>query len=116
MNDHADELPVTIERLDDVVIVRPEGEIDLARSPELRHQIALVQDMKVAKVIIDLARVPYMDSSGVATLVEAMQVARKVSHTLVLCGLCERVRSIFDIARLGMVFTIVDDVETALAP
>jgi anti-sigma B factor antagonist len=55
-----------------------------------------------------------MDSSGVATLVEAMQVARKQGGRLVLCGLQEKVRSIFEIARLDMVFTIVGSRNEAL--
>jgi anti-sigma B factor antagonist len=54
-----------------------------------------------------------MDSSGVATLVEAMQIARKQSTRLVLCGMQSKVRSIFEIARLDRVFTIVDDREAA---
>ena len=56
-----------------------------------------------------------MDSSGVATFVEAMQLARRKGSRLVLCDLQERVRSIFEIARLDMVFTIVDSTEEALA-
>jgi anti-sigma B factor antagonist len=57
-------------------------------------------DAKPAQLVVDLAQVPYMDSSGVATFVEAMQIARRVGSKLVLCALQERVRSIFEIARL----------------
>jgi anti-sigma B factor antagonist len=55
-----------------------------------------------------------MDSSGVATLVEAMQVARRCDSRLVLCGLQEKVRSIFEIARLDMVFSITPGVDEAM--
>ena len=55
-----------------------------------------------------------MDSSGVATFIEAMQVARKHQTSLVLCNLQDRVRSIFEIARLEMVFTIASDTEAAM--
>ena len=54
-----------------------------------------------------------MDSSGVATLVEAMQKAMRSQTKLVLCGMEEKVRSIFEIARLDAVFTIVDDTKAA---
>ena len=55
-----------------------------------------------------------MDSSGVATLVEAMQVARRGGGKLILCALQEKVRSVFEIARLDMVFTIVASTEEAV--
>ena len=99
---------------DDTAIVHPVGEIDLSRAPSLRHQISEVQNERPARLVIDLEEVPYMDSSGVATLVEVMQVARRQGGKLVLCRLQDKVQSIFEIARLDMVFTIVDDVDTAM--
>ncbi len=66
------------------------------------------------RVVVDLSGVPYMDSSGVATLVEAMQVARKTRTVLILCNLTDRVRSIFEIAKLEMVFRIVATREDAM--
>jgi len=73
-----------------------------------------VQQHKPTKLIIDLVDVPYMDSSGVATLVEAMQTARRSQGQLVLCSMQVKVQSIFEIARLDTVFTIVSDTETAM--
>lgn len=110
----SDEMKVAVERLDDAVVVRPCGDIDLSRSPTLRRHLAEVQSGSPPRVIVDLVDVPYMDSSGVATLVEAMQVARRSSSRLVLCGMQQRVRSIFEIARLDMVFKIVPGVDEAL--
>lgn len=111
---NGDELKVNVERIDAVAVVQPEGEIDLARSPAFRRSLAQVQNAKPATVVVNLANVPYMDSSGVATLVEAMQVARKTNSRLVLCGMQTRVRSIFEIARLDMVFTIVSTLDEAM--
>lgn len=113
MND-ADQIDVTTEVVDDTTILKPMGEIDLSRAPSLRAQINAVQKTGPAKLIIDLAHVPYMDSSGVATLVEAMQVARRNRTRIILCSMQERVQSIFEIARLDMVFTIVSTSEEAL--
>lgn len=110
----ADDLQVDVEQRGDTVIIRPTGEIDLARSPSLRTSISQVQRSQPKRLIFDLHEVPYMDSSGVATLVEAMQVSRRHRGALVLCCMHERVRSIFEIARLDMVFKIVDSVEEAL--
>lgn len=109
----ADHVAMQVEHADGGVIVRPEGDIDLSRSPSFRRQLSAVQETRPSRLIVDLDGVPYMDSSGVATLVEAMQIARKQGARLILCGLRERVRSIFEIARLDTVFTIVDRVESA---
>lgn len=96
------------------MVVLPSGEIDLNASPVLRQELKRISTARPQRLIVNLAGVPYMDSSGVATLVEAMQMARKNSTRLVLCGMQDKVRSIFEIARLDTVFTIVADVEAAL--
>ena len=111
----ADELVIHSETIDDGVIVRPVGEIDLSCAALLQQKLAGVQRDKPARLVIDLAEVPYMDSSGVATLVEAMQVARRNQTKIILCALQHKVRSIFEIARLDMVFKIVDTLDEATA-
>lgn len=110
-----DGLRVRIEMRTGAAVIIPSGEIDLISSPELRQHIKRVQADKPARVVINLENVPYMDSAGVATLVEAMQVARKTNTRLVLCGLQEKVRSIFEISRLDTVFKIVDSEDAAMA-
>lgn len=105
---------VECEEVTDGYVLRPIGDVDLSCSPRLRHAIAVAQEKSPIRLIIDLDEVPYMDSSGVATLVEAMQIARRNRTKLVLCSMKEKVRAIFEIARLDMVFTIADDREEAL--
>ena len=112
----ADEIEVLIEEIGDGVIVRPVGDIDLRGASSLRVRIGEVQRRNPARLVIDLTEVPYMDASVVATLVEAMQVARLGSGILILCGLQERVRSVFEITRLdNAVFTIVETTDQAIA-
>ena len=107
------ELPVTIDKQPEMTVVKPDGEIDLSRAPSFRTVIAEVFSEKPSKVVIDLSEVPYMDSSGVATLVEAMQLANRAGAVLVLVGLQDRVQSIFEIARLDTVFKIVNEISDA---
>jgi anti-sigma B factor antagonist len=108
------ELPIDIETRDGATIVRPTGEVDLARSPILRHTLGEVIGDGVSRLVLDLSGVDYMDSSGVATLVEALQQCRSREATLVLSGLQDRVRSVFEIAKLDAIFTIRADVDAAL--
>lgn len=108
-------LEVNIQASAGRIVVAPSGDVDLNCSRDLQSHLRRAMEGKPKLVIVDLTKVPYMDSSGVATLVEAMQIARKQSTKLVLCALQDKVRSIFEIARLDRVFTIVGDLETASA-
>jgi anti-sigma B factor antagonist len=105
---------IRMEREDLSVVVSPSGDVDLSRSPALRSVLREAQVKKPPRVVIDLSLVDYMDSSGVATLVEAYQIARRNNTKMVLCGLRDRVRSIFEIARLDTVFTITDSRDAAM--
>lgn len=112
----ADEIEVVIEEIADGFIVRPVGHIDLRCGALFRAQIGEVQRRNPARLVIDFTEVSYIDTSAVATLVEAMQVARQGSGILVLCGLREPVRSVFEIVRLdNAVFTIVETTDQAIA-
>jgi anti-sigma B factor antagonist len=108
------DLEISIDKVDNATVMRPIGDIDLARSPSLRRHLAVVLAQRPQRLVVDLSAVPYMDSSGVATLVEAMRLARDHRATLVLAALQSRVRSIFEIARLDMVFRIVGTVDEAV--
>ena len=97
------------------VIIQPTGDVDLASSPLLRTHLKEAQQEASGGMIIDLSKVNYMDSSGVATLVECLQSTRNNGMSLQLCQLNERVLSVFQIARLDGVFDIVSTVDDALA-
>jgi len=113
MPNNAGEMQVDLEQHGWGTLVRPHGFIDLSRSPSLRTALAEVHRARPTRVVVDLSQVDYMDSSGVATFVEALQIARTNKIPLVLCAMQDRVRSIFEIARLDMVFTICDDLDSA---
>ena len=108
------ELEVTTETIDGATVLRPKGEIDLSCAPDFRQYIADAVNTRPQRLIVDLTDVPYMDSSGVATLVEGMQLSQRAGARLVLAGMQQRVLSIFEIARLDSVFTITDDLDAAL--
>lgn len=109
------ELTIRSQTRDGATIVAPVGDVDLTASPVLRAELKKIQTGRPGKLVVDLAEVPYMDSSGVATLVEAMQISRKNGTRLVLCGMQSKVKSIFEIARLDTVFTIVPSLDAAMS-
>ncbi len=89
------------------------GDVDMSGSPELRAKIRTAQGDGPRRLVVDLSEVGYMDSSGLATLVEAMKNAKNSGSELVLASMGEKVRAIFEIARLDAYFTIVGSVDEA---
>ncbi|MDQ6859674.1 MAG: STAS domain-containing protein [Verrucomicrobiota bacterium] len=92
-----------------------EGEIDLHVSPRISSSLNMMLSGKPNQVVVDLSQVSYIDSSGLAVLIEAMQNAAAYGGKFALAGLQETVRPIFEIARLDQVFRIFPDVDAALA-
>jgi anti-sigma B factor antagonist len=106
---------IGVEDRGSAVVVSPEGDIDMSRSPEFRSALRDVNDGKPATLVVNLEKVGYMDSSGLATLVECMRTAKGNRTEMILCGMNERVRAIFEIARLDQFFRIeptLDDIES----
>lgn len=113
MNDAEQQQIVGVREIDGGVVLSPIGDVDMSRSPALRDAIKRSHAASPGKLVVDLAAVGYMDSSGLATLVEAMKLCRGSGARLVLCAMNPRVRAIFEIAKLDQYFTIVENVDAA---
>ena len=73
------------------------GRIDIDSSPAVRDQlIALLNAPHPSAVSIDLSGVTHIDSSGVATLIEALKIARNCKTELTLQGLHDRLHRLFE--------------------
>src|SRR5574337_782235 len=77
-----------------------DGEIDLHVSPAVAETLRTMTDRKPAHLTVDLSHVTYMDSSGLAVLIEAMQNVQKYGGKFAVTGLNSDVMTIFEIARL----------------
>ena len=104
-----------ITRRDDVVILQLAGEIDMHCSTELRGELLEISQNPPAQTIINMSEVDFMDSSGVAVLIEALQLHRRNNGRLKLVGINQRVRSIFEVSRLDTVFEIYDSENEAVS-
>ena len=96
-------------------IFSPEGAIDLHVSPEMRVSLRAMIDEKPKRLVVDLSRVPYVDSSGIAVLIGARQILELEGGDFMLAGAQEAVRMILESARLDQYFRLFPDVKTALA-
>ncbi|MFH1748091.1 MAG: STAS domain-containing protein [Planctomycetota bacterium] len=113
MNDESDALKISITTRDDDQIVRVTGEVDLHTSPCLRSHLLRLIENAPARLVIDLTDVGHMDSSGVGTMVEAKRLLERRGGKVVLAGMQQRVKSVFEITQLDKFFTIVASVEEA---
>src|SRR5881275_101065 len=97
-------------------VFSPEGAIDLHVSPELRASLrAIIDDEKPKRLVVDLSQVPYIDSSGIAVLIGAMQSLELEGGTFLLSGAQDGVRMILESAKLDQYFRLFPDVESAAA-
>ena len=88
---------------DGVKVFKIKGEIDIAGSPGLRSYL---EKNAAKKLVIDLSEVEYVDSSGLATLVEVLKKNKTQGGKLGLSGLSDKVRSLFEITKLDKLFLI----------
>ncbi|HOK09529.1 MAG TPA: STAS domain-containing protein [Candidatus Hydrogenedens sp.] len=91
--------------------IQVSGQVDLYTSPNLRKAIMEAVDKSNTSIIIQLSTVEYMDSSGVATLVEGLRSAMKQKKSFKLSTPSPAVRKVLNLARLESVFTIIESNE-----
>lgn len=96
----------------DFRVVSVSGEVDLSWSSELRTAILDAVNHH-ARVLVDLSEVSYIDSSGIAALVEGYQTAKGRDVGFGLVSISTSVRAVLELARLDQVFPIFDDLAAA---
>jgi len=104
-----------IREVSGAAIVALTGDVDLQTSPAVRQKL-LESLEKYKRIVVDLSAVHYIDSSGVASLVEAFQVSRKKGASFALASVSAAAMRVLSLARLDKVFTIHPSVEAALSP
>ncbi len=90
------------------------GEVTVFSSPGLRDTLHKMAGERPGRIVMDLSETTYVDSSGVATFVEVLNMVRQHEGDLVLAGISDRVRGVFEITRLADLFRMVPSVEEAL--
>lgn len=99
-------LKIDLTENDAKVRIAVHGEVDLYTSPELRAAILKAVPSVSSGLEVELSGVDYMDSSGVATLVEGFKSARENSKSFVLVAPSPSVMRVLELARLDAVFDI----------
>lgn len=83
------------------------GEVDINTSPEIKKVFDKLIGAKEKKIILNFKDVSYVDSSGLATLVEILKGLRSYGGKLKLSNLSTKVKNLFEITKLEKLFDIV---------
>lgn len=106
---------LTHRNTDGIDIVALAGRLVMADVPQVRQRLLAVVEQGQGKLVLDLADVGFMDSSGLSVLVSVFKAARLKNGDVVLLHLNPTVRSLIELTRLHQVFSIFDDETAALA-
>src|ERR1700728_4587267 len=100
---------IAIRQLESATIVDVDGDITLYNSPEVRKVLLdLLKNKRMPRVIVNLQKVKYIDSAGVASLVEALKASRDLKSGFALYGLSRTAREVLELTRLLKVFEVYD--------
>jgi anti-sigma B factor antagonist len=92
------------------------GDIDFANSPVVRDSVLHeIRESRTPRVVVNLSQVRYMDSSGVASLVEGLKASRDLGSRFILFGLSRAAREVLQLSRLIKVFEVYETEEQAMA-
>ncbi len=108
-------MPVKIGNRNGLTICYVEGEIDINTSPDVKKPFDKLISSKTPKIIVNLSKVTYVDSSGLATLVEILKNMRSYGGKLKLSNMSSKIKSLFEITKLEKLFDIVADEEEAIS-
>jgi anti-sigma B factor antagonist len=107
-------LSLTIERHGRVALVSLGGEVDLSNSHDVRKEVVACLNDRW-DVVVEMTHVLYLDSSGIASLVEGYQTAKRFGVRFALASVSPPALRVLQMARLDTVFTIFERTSEALA-
>jgi anti-sigma B factor antagonist len=96
-------------------VLEVRGELDLATSPQLREGLQRLVDAGDRQVVVDLAGVGFMDSSGLGALVVMFKALRAVGGRLCLAGVQPAVQSVLTVTSVDRAIDVYDSVQAAEA-
>jgi anti-sigma B factor antagonist len=96
-------------------VLHPAGEVDLHTTPVLRAELQSCLSEKTPCLLLDFSAVSYIDSGGLAALIEYLKGAAAFSGKLGIFGVPKNVLAVFELVRLDKFFTIGADESAVLA-
>lgn len=107
-------MPIRLENKNNLTVCHIDGEIDINSSPGIKKSFDKLIAKKEPKVVVNFSKVSYVDSSGLATLVEVLKNMRTYGGRLRLTNLSPKIKSLFEITKLDKLFEILAEEEEAI--
>jgi anti-sigma B factor antagonist len=104
-----------MERRESVAVCSIEGDLDAGNFGELVDLVSVEIESGRARIVLALARMDYIDSSGLGALVKILKKSRLASGDTKLTGLRPEVRKVFELTHLDKIFDIFPEVDAAVA-
>lgn len=108
-------MAVRTENKNGLVVCYVDGEIDINTAPDIKKYFEKILVKKTPKIIINFSKVTYVDSSGLATLVEILKGMKGYGGRMRLTNLSPKIKSLFEITKLEKLFEIIADEAEAIA-
>jgi anti-sigma B factor antagonist len=106
---------ISLRSRDTARIVDVEGDVDLKGSPALRK--VLFGALKDAPTVaLNLTAIRYIDSSGIAVMLETLRESQRLNRQFVLFGMSPAVHDVFKLTHVIRIFQVAETEEQALAP
>ena len=108
-------MDIDVKEIGKVTVVAPHGDVDMAVADDVRARLTQLVDRGRAHLVLDLAAVMYIDSSGLGAVVAAMKHARAAGGDLKVCALEQDVRSVFEMTHLHTLLAVHATCQDAIA-
>jgi len=109
-------IKISTRQLGGITILDMVGDITLFNSPQVRKNILeLLKERRVPQLLINMTGIKYVDSSGIASLVEGLKVSRDLAARFALYGLSKPAKTVLELTHLLRVFEVHQTEEEALA-
>jgi anti-sigma B factor antagonist len=109
-----DEARVTEERTDEYALVRIAGELNINTAPDLRRSLNKHVRHELPALLLDLSELEFMDTSGLATIIESHLSVQRYGGQVVLFGMPGQIREVFQVTGVEKIFTILESEQAAL--
>lgn len=106
---------IDIEVRDRTAVLAPHGRLDVLSAEAFKARIRESVETGATRVVVDLADVPFVDSSGLGALIAGLRTATRFGGDVRLARPQPEVRDVLELTRLTRLFELFDSVDAALA-
>ena len=106
-------MKISVRDVGDAKVVEVDGDVDLGSSPDLRR--TLFESLpRATRLALNLTAIRYIDSSGIATLIEVLKNSQRLNKEFVLFGLSPAVQQVFKLTHVIRIFRVFATEQEAL--